>query len=76
MRRRVLAHTGLRPFAPAPAQAPVREAGEEPAIVAGELRLYVLGHRVSRAEASSSRARNNRLMIVPVRVFSALAASL
>ena len=33
-------------------------------------------HVGSSANASCSRARNNRLMIVPVRVFSALAASL
>ena len=47
-------------------------------IAVGELRFGVraLGHPASSAEASCSRARKRRLMMVPVRVRSARAASL
>ena len=59
---------GLGAREAATAQGAVGEPDEQRAIAIGELRFGVraLGHPASSAEASCSRARKRRLMIVPV----------
>ena len=63
----------LRAGAAAAAQRAVGEADEQRAIAVGQ---PVVGHLASSASATWRRARNSRLMTVPVRVCSERAASL